>query len=315
MPKESSGDANHPLPRDGLVPIRTVASLTGVNPVTLRAWERRYSLVTPVRTAKGHRLYTVADIDFIQQVTALLEAGMSIGQVRQVLRPGRPDQGLEPEEQNQHQKNDIWSSYQRRMIEAIVRFDESGLDELYNEILSLYPVDVVTSKLIVPLLRELGWRWEQTAGSVAEEHFFVVYLRNKLGARFHHMRRNSLGPKLFVACLPGEQHEVGVLLFALAALDRDFRVILLGANMPLAEVPMVVRRAECQAVVLSGSIAISLKEMRGDLSKLVSRSDSPVFFGGQLATRFAEELASTGVVVLGEDLNLALRTINATLGR
>src|SRR5512143_4115179 len=73
------------LPDTGLVPIRTVSSLTGVNPVTLRAWERRYGLVKPVRTPKGHRLYTMADVELINQVVALLEGGMSIGQVGQLL--------------------------------------------------------------------------------------------------------------------------------------------------------------------------------------------------------------------------------------
>ena len=76
---------NHGLPNDGLVPIRTVSSLTGVNSVTLRAWERRYDLVKPIRTPKGHRLYTMAHVDLINQVVALLDNGMSIGQVRQVL--------------------------------------------------------------------------------------------------------------------------------------------------------------------------------------------------------------------------------------
>src|SRR5512144_2975755 len=73
------------LPETGLVPIRTVSSLTGVNPVTLRAWERRYGLIKPVRTPKGHRRYTMADVELINQVVALLEGGMSIGQVGQVL--------------------------------------------------------------------------------------------------------------------------------------------------------------------------------------------------------------------------------------
>ena len=65
-----------------LYPIRTVSSLTGVNSITLRAWERRYGLITPIRTPKGHRLYTQNDIDLIQQVLELLEKGISIGQVK-----------------------------------------------------------------------------------------------------------------------------------------------------------------------------------------------------------------------------------------
>ena len=77
--------ANHgtrSLPDQGLVPIRTVSNLTGVNSVTLRARERRYDLVKPIRTPKGHRLYTMADVELINQVVSLLNNGMAIGQAR-----------------------------------------------------------------------------------------------------------------------------------------------------------------------------------------------------------------------------------------
>jgi len=65
--------------------MRTVAKLTGVNPITLRAWERRYGLIKPIRTEKGHRLYRQQDIEDIQRITAMLELGVSIGQVPAML--------------------------------------------------------------------------------------------------------------------------------------------------------------------------------------------------------------------------------------
>jgi len=68
-------------------PIRTVSSLTGVNAITLRAWERRYGLIKPVRTPSGHRLYTRTDIDMIHRIVALLDKGIAIGQVRTALAP------------------------------------------------------------------------------------------------------------------------------------------------------------------------------------------------------------------------------------
>lgn len=297
------------LPREGLVPIRTVSSLTGVNPVTLRAWERRYGLIKPVRTPKGHRLYSMADVDLINQAVALLDGGMSISQVRQVLVPDEKanDKGED--------ELDVWTVYQRRLIQAIARFDAQVLDQIYNEALSLYPVDIVTSRLIIPLLRELGWRWEKTEGSVAEEHFFSVYLRNKLGARFHHRNRHLTGPKLVAACLTGEQHEVGILLFALAAADRDFRVVLLGANTPLEELPTVVERADCRAIILSGTVETPMETLRQDLARLVRAVQVPVFVGGKVSVRHPKELLSIGAVVLGDDLNMALRKIEATVGR
>lgn len=296
------------LPDTGLVPIRTVSSLTGVNPVTLRAWERRYGLIKPVRTPKGHRLYTMADVDRINQAIALLESGMSIGQVGQVLTAD----SLKPRDIAE-EAFDPWSMYQRRLIEALVNFDESTLDTVYNEALSLYPIDIVTSRLIVPLLQELGRRWEKALGSVAEEHFFSVFLRNKLGARFHHHHRELKGPGLLAACLPGEQHEIGILLFALAAADRDYRPILLGANTPLAELPPVVERTACQGIVLSGSAEVPEPVIQEELPRLLQQVKVPVFIGGRVTARYAETLTTARVLTLGDDFTLALRKIGSVL--
>jgi DNA-binding transcriptional MerR regulator len=298
------------LPSEGLIPIRTLSSLTGVNSVTLRAWERRYNLIKPVRTPKGHRLYTMADVDLIHQVVSLLDHGMSIGQVRRVLDA---DQGrLEPAREAPADSSP-WSNYRNRLLQAIGTFDEGALNEIYNEVLSLYPVDIVTSRLIVPLLQELGERWAKGSGSIAEEHFFSMFLRNKLGARFHHLNRSGQGPRLLAACLPGEQHEVGLLLFALAALDRDYRVVLLGPNTPLPELPLVVERTPIQAIVLAGSadnVTIAIKQ---DLSALCRAVAIPVFVGGRVVARHLDAITAAGAIPLGDDLNAALRRIDVTL--
>ena len=303
---------SHALPSDGLVPIRTVSSLTGVNSVTLRAWERRYALIKPLRTPKGHRLYTMADVDLIHHVVALLDNGMSIGQVRQVLDAAqeRPEPAPEPSF-----NFSPWRGYQERLLQAITVFDEKELHAVYNEVLSLYPVDIVTSRLIVPLLRELGERWAQGLGSIAEEHFFSVFLRNELGARFHHLNPDRRGPKLLAACLPSEQHEVGLLLFALAALDRDYRVVLLGPNTPLSELPPVVERAAIQAIVLAGSADLAATVIERELPSLLQAVAVPVFVGGRVVNRHSDAIAAAGAIPLGDDLNMALRGIDATLAR
>lgn len=305
--KANDGNA---LPDMGLVPIRTVSSLTGVNSVTLRAWERRYDLIKPIRTPKGHRLYTMADVELIHQVVSLLDRGMSIGQVRQVLDAdkARPEPAASAD-------FDPWLNYRGRLLRAIAAFDDGDLSEIYTEVLSLYPVDIVTNRLIVPLLRELGERWLQGLGSIAEEHFFSVFLRNKLGARFHHLNHDREGPKLLAACLPGEQHEVGLLLFALAALDWDYRVVLLGPNTPLRELPPVVARAATQAVVLAGSLEVVASVVEEELPGLCRTVAVPVFIGGRITERYRDAIAAAGAIPLENDLNLALRGIDSILAR
>ena len=285
------------------LPIGTVSELTGVNAVTLRAWERRYGLVKPVRTPKGHRMYAAADVEMIRTVRKLVEQGVPISQCRNAL-------GAETSAAvTMAERDSAWEEYLSVMAEAIAEFDEFKLDTTYQEAMSLYPVDVVTQRLLLPLLQKLGDQWSQSDTGIAEEHFFGVFMRNKLGARFHHRQRSSRGPKLLAACLPGEQHEIGLFLFALAAHDRGYRLILLGADMPLDQIPAVSARTSVNAVVLSSSASPPENTLGKSLQSLVAGSACPVFVGGETANRYREAITTAGAIPVGADLSNGLDII------
>lgn len=283
------------------LPIRTVASLTGVLPVTLRAWERRYGLIRPQRTPTGHRYYTRGQVELIHRALALTAQGVPISDVPRALagseeepaaaRPGGP-----------------WSRYRERMSHAIALFDDATLDEVYDDALSLHQIEHVTGNLLMPLLTELGHRWERYAGSIAEEHFFAVYLRNKLGARLHHRRPRS-GTKLLLACAPGEHHEIGLLLFALAANDAGLRCVPLGADTPLTELALAALRAGCRAIVVSSSMDPEPATLRQSLPELVAQARVPVFVGGQTSVRRRDAVVGAGAIPLGSDIKAGVRLL------
>lgn len=292
---------NAKLKEAALYPIRTVADLTKVNPVTLRAWERRHGLFEPVRKNSGHRLYTQEHIDLIIRVVGLLDRGMRIGQIKTQLEA----------ENSAHMTSDqvvnfAWKRYIDRMIAAVIQFNETELEEVYGEALALYPIDKVTDKLLKPLLAELGHRWERDEGSIAEEHFFSFYLRNKLGARFHHRTTTRSGPKLLLACLPGDRHEAGLLLFALTANAAGYQTILLGSDMPLDNLADVVMKTDCRAIILSGLLQPEDETLDRALPALARQSPVPVFIGGHASAKVHDSLKRSGVEVLGTDLNSGL---------
>ena len=303
QPEENS------IAAEGLLPIRTVAGLTGVNPVTLRAWERRYNLVTPHRTPKGHRLYSSENVEQIRQILELLEQGISIGQVKPLLDRPRAAAAAGP----LVVRDEVWRNYQQIMLRAIETFDEYALDQAYNDVLSLYPVDIVSQRLTAALLRILGEHWKDSATGIAQEHFFSVYLRNKLGARIHHVNRLSTGPLLLLACLPGELHELGLLFFSLAGSDFGFRVLLLGANTPLEQLPGVLEKRLCAGIVLSCTTRPARGVLGRHLPELVDRAGVPVFVGGPCANRYREQIESAGAICLDEAIANGLRLINKTL--
>lgn len=295
----------------GLFPIRTVSELTGVNSITLRAWENRYGLIEPIRKASGHRLYTQEHIDLINRVVGLLDRGMRIGQVKAEVLSGTAESDSESSAVDERQNN--WRRYINSMIAGIIRFDGQVLERTYAEVLSHYPVRLVTEKLLSPVLKELGERWISGKGSVAEEHFFAFYLRNKLGARFHHRSQNQTGPRLLMACLPGDMHEIGLLLFALDASDNDFKTILLGANMPLTELPDAIKKTGSDALVLSGTIEPGSVVITEHLPRLVEELDVPVFLGGNVVASNFDELKKSGVLMIGSDIGMGIKQIKKQL--
>jgi MerR family transcriptional regulator, light-induced transcriptional regulator len=287
------------------LPIRTVSALTGVNAITLRAWERRYGLIRPLRTPKGHRLYTPAHVEQIQRVLALTREGMAIGQVRQALQGEAPPPAAKP-------AAGPWGGYRKRMAAAIAAFDERAMEEVYAEALALHPIDRANHLLLLPLLEELGARWSKVAGGVAEEHFFSAYLRNKLGARFHHRRPLDAGPKILAACVPGELHEIGLLLFALAVHEAGMRVVLLGADVPFAEAAAAARRAQCDAVVLSSSIEPDAAFF-SKLARLAGEVKRPVFVGGATALAHDKAIQAAGAVALGAAIGAGVQRVAAAV--
>ncbi|MFW2438428.1 MAG: MerR family transcriptional regulator [Arenicellales bacterium] len=283
-------------------PIRTVSELTGVNSVTLRAWERRYGLIKPERTPKGHRLYNQGHIEKIEQILDRVAQGMTISQIARELENIEASGTVAGD-------GGAWNDYIQRMISAIVRFDEQKLDNVYNDAMSLHPVEVVTTRLILPLLQALGTRWETNEGSIAEEHFFSVYLRNKLGARFHHQNLSNTGPRLIMACLPGEHHEFGILLFALMAHSKGYQVILLGSDLPVSDLVQVAMRTDSQAIVLAGSSPLDCNHQIADIHSLTTKVSIPVFIGGDASMRCRNEIEKANAIPLSSDFSSSLYAI------
>ena len=292
----------------GSFSIGTVCQRTGINPVTLRAWERRYGLLRPQRTAKGRRLYSESDIRRVERILALLDEGIAVSQIGRILDQQNAGGGREPAAPNL-----IWKSYLDQILSAVRVFDEQALDRAYQDALSVFPVDLATRNLIIPALGELGVRWQQGTGTVAEEHFFNVFIRNKVGARLHHQARNATGARVVAACMPGEQHELGLLLFGLYAAERNYRVVLLGADTPLRDIPTVVQRCRARWVALAANYAVDSGTLRKDLVVLVQALKVPVFVGGHQAVSEAHSIRRAGAHALGDDLDNALLRIEATM--
>jgi len=173
---------------------------------------------------------------------------------------------------------------------------------------------MVTQKVIIPVLQVLGERWQDRDTGVAEEHFFSAFLRNKLGARLHHESRRSRGNKILVACLPGEYHELGILLFCIAAIGHGYQILYLGTDMPPSQLLKVVERTDVAAVLLSGTrTGLWEDEVDIELKKNIRSMNIPFMFGGELSEVHKARLESLGAYVLGSDHVMAIERMESII--
>lgn len=298
-------------------PIRELVRRTGVNPSTLRAWENRHGLLKPLRTPSGHRLYNLKDVQRIRRLQELLTQGLNLAEVVPLLDteelpvPVQTDDSPAPTPAPM--VNITWRRYLQEILRALEDFSTERLDNLYNEACSLYPIDLVTENLLVPALEQLGERWMKRPSGIAEEHFFTAWLRNKLGARMHHVAGISRGKPLILACLPGERHEIGLLVFALGALQRGHRVVYLGASMPIKQLLYVAQKSFAAGLVLSGRTLQDGAGVLADVEWLVKATTTPVFLGGPFALQYREPLKQMGAIPLGDHIGTGLDLVDTLL--
>ncbi len=281
---------------DQVYPIGRVSELTGVNSVTLRAWERRYGLIQPARSSSGHRLYSEADIQLISYVLEQLERGIPISGVARQLEVQNPQ--LEPQPDN-------LSLLKNKMATSVHHFDEGTLDTTFADAMALFPVATVMDHIIVPILRDL----EANGKQAAELNFYRIYVRNKIGAQFHHCGHHDGAQSIVSACLPEESDELGLLLFGLRLKSRGYNAVVLGQTTPLHEIPTVVTRTRAAALMLTGSDPGNCAERAMQIAGLAGTVDVPVFVGGISSRACLEAIQEAGGVPIGQDLLAGIRII------
>jgi methanogenic corrinoid protein MtbC1 len=125
--------------------------------------------------------------------------------------------------------------------------------------------------------------------------------------------RYATGPRLVAACAPGEQHEIGLMLFSLEAQAAGLRTLLLGADTPFEDIANAQRRSGSDAVVISSSMDPAPGLLERVLPKLVREAAVPVYVGGSTAVRHRQAIAAAGATPLGIEIEEGVRLIKATL--
>ena len=262
----------------GHLRIGELSRRSGVSPELLRAWEHRYGLLRPQRSEGGFRLYTPEDERRVAVMRAHLERGVSAAEAARLTldedmaRPADREPALE--------------RGARDLRTALDALDESGAQAAIDALLSGFSVELVLREVVLPYLRELGARWERGDASVAQEHFASQILRGRLLGLARGWDRGS-GPRALLACAPGEQHDLGLIVFGLALRDRGWRITFLGPDTPLDTLAGAAAQLRPAAVVLTATTPEHFASGHADLAEIAGAA--PLWTAGAGAT---EELAA-----------------------
>jgi DNA-binding transcriptional MerR regulator/methylmalonyl-CoA mutase cobalamin-binding subunit len=258
---------------------RAAVKLTQVEAPRLRAWERRYAILSPHRSSNSYRLYSERDLAIIRWLRDQVAAGMTISQATSYLKIAAVEHAAAPAVVTRPTLQ--LSEMAPTLVTAAQRLDEAGATQLLRQSFAVYAVEEVCEELIQPALSAIGQEWSAGRDVIAAEHFLAHIARAQLDAVWRLAYQADSGPRVLVACAPGEQHELGALMLALFLRRRGVRVTYLGQNMDAPSLVRAVQEIGPAAVCLSATLAENHAPLV-ELARTVRMiPDVQVFIGGQ----------------------------------
>ncbi len=239
--------------------IKAFCNIVGIQPGTLRVWERRYNIVEPIRNESGHRLYTDQHLSILRWLIDKLDKGFTIGQAVGLLEKGMFTDEAMNNSVNENKMNVLI----KELEYGLLNFDEAKANRVLNEAFSLFSIEVVMISIITEVLKRVGNKWESGEITVAHEHYASQYLRTRIGMIFHQIHVDGIMPKIVAVCGPEEKHELGLLIFTLYLRKKGYDVIYLGTGIPKVDIEVVLNQVQPQFLAFSCTLE---KNMRGTLS-------------------------------------------------
>jgi DNA-binding transcriptional MerR regulator/methylmalonyl-CoA mutase cobalamin-binding subunit len=274
--------------------IKEFAGIVGIPEATLRAWERRYDLLQPERSAGNFRLYSRDDERRIRSMQAHMARGLAPAQAAElalsespvdVEPPARPSTLIEP------------------LMQAAEAFDATRFDALLDAAFALGSLTAIRD-VVLPTLAEIGRRWETMEIGVGHEHFASHLVERRLLAMAKGWEAGR-GPLALLACPSGERHTLGLVCFGLVLADRGWRISYLGADTPVDQILDMSASLSPTAIVLCALDSRHLTSNAAAIADLGARFRTILAGAGAsaaLAKQVGAELAEGDPVVAAQAL-------------
>lgn len=280
--------------------IQTVSKLTGVPAATLRAWERRYGLPKPSRTASAYRLYTDRDVQTIQRLKSMCDAGMSPSEAAKIVAadstsPSDDVHTLEP-------SNDAFAPSRTAILQAIAEFDPIALEHAVQHCLTLGSATTIFDRIIRMVMHEVGQRWVAGEFSVGQEHLATQVMESAARRLLSLVQPVEGSRQVLLACMGDESHVLPLFGVALHLASVGFRSVVLGANTPPSAVRHAVNAIELHGIGLSITMELPPYQAR-ELADAYGAAcaQRPWVVGGQGASTIAPFVEAAGGTILNDN--------------
>jgi MerR family transcriptional regulator, light-induced transcriptional regulator len=265
--------------------IKAISNMVGLLPVTLRAWERRYSFLHPRRGNQGYRLYSENDLQTLRWVKTQVDSGLSISRAVDHLNDLRV-KGLDPTDEVQKEMavNSVAiETISKQLFDSIISFNNTAASETMRRAFAVYSVDQVLSQVVTPTLIEIGEAWHQGNLPVATEHyasqFFLQHLMSMLTTTMpptHHQ-------VIIASGAPGEEHQIGLLMLVVMMRWRGWDIKYLGPNIVLDRLPEALAPLNPRMLLFSATTVENAQKLF-EIGPILNQFAEPtpvLVFGGQ----------------------------------
>lgn len=266
----------------------------GVSDHVLRAWERRYGLLRPMRSPGGFRLYSEDDERRVRRMQVHLSRGLSAAEAARATLG--EDQASAASQDQAVERGSAQFDVPSALARAMEEMDEQAAQAVLDRLLADFTVETVLRDVVLPYLHAVGERWERGEAIVAQEHFASNLLRGRL-ANLARGWGNGNGPKALLACPPGEEHDLPLLAFGIVLHRNGWRISYLGANTPLEDLTRTAAELQPDLIVLAAVTAERFNGLDAHLSRLTRVA--PLALAGAGATRAIAQ--AVGAHLLDED--------------
>lgn len=303
--------------------LKVVVQETGLTPDTLRAWERRYGLPRPQRSAGGHRLYSRRDIDILKWLIARQEEGLSISKAVNLWNR-LEEEGKDPLRMAQYATplaavvsvspivGESLIELREAWVSACLAFDEGNAEQALSQAFALYSTETVCSEILFAGLALIGEGWYRGEVTVQQEHFASALVRRRLETLIAGAPAHTRPGRILAGAPPQEEHDLSLLMLTLMLRRQGWNVTYLASNVPIEQLELVVTTVQPQLMVSAAQqlyTAATLLEM----GCFLQYQCVPLAFSGRIFNLIPALRSRIPGFFLGERLSDAPQRVNQLL--